>query len=413
MYRPSRLSVSTGQSAQEVVARGRSVPRTRLLGSAIGLALALSACSSAPSGSTTGAPTSVPSGSIAAEPASPSTGTDVYEGELGAIVFNRSLDLYTIATDGSREQLIHESWDGIGLSRDGTTFFTPATAPDGRLLPLILPADGSGEYWLPIADPTLELGIGDWSPDGTRLLFDAWDGTDATRAGIYTLSLEGNDLVRLTNAGPRSNIPAYTGAYSPDGKRVLFFSPVAEDKGDAGSMNLFVVDDDGTDLVQLNPPDTQAGLVGPSGASDWSPDGQQVAFVASNGNFWSTVDRAVFVVNADGSDPVRITEWGDILTVQWSPDGQLLAVTMAGSMGTDEIVTVRPDGTNPMPVTSSEEGTFSFGATWSPDGSQLLFIRGTDLRGSMDLWIVNADGTNPVQITNSSVEVGGYEWVPQ
>ena len=30
----------------------------------------------------------------------------------------------------------------------------------------------------------------------------------------------------------------------------------------------------------------------------------------------------------------------------------------------------------------------------------------------MDLWVVNADGTNPVQVTHSSVEVGGYEWVP-
>jgi TolB protein len=165
--------------------------------------------------------------------------------------------------------------------------------------------------------------------------------------------------------------------------------------------------------VQLNAPDTQAGLVGPSGASDWSPDGEQVAFVASDGDFWSGAPRAIFVVNADGSNPVRITEWGDILTVQWSPDGQLLAMTMAGPTGGYEIVTVHPDGSGLMPVTSSDSDTLSFGAMWSPDGSQLLFIRGTDLRGAMDLWIVNADGTSPVQITASSVEVGGYEWVPQ
>jgi Tol biopolymer transport system component len=374
------------------------------------LALALSACSSPPSASTNGASTSEPSGSVAGENASPSASEAVYDGELGAIVFNRNLALFTIDADGSHEQQIHESWDGIGLSRDGTTFFSPSIAPDGRLLPLVLPADGSSEYWLPVADPTLQLGVGEWSPDGTRLLFDAWDDTDASRHGIYSLSLDGRDLVRLTNAGHRSNIPAYTGAYSPDGERVLFFSPVAEEEGDAGSMNLSVVNADGTGLVQLNPSDTQAGLVGPSGASDWSPDGHQVAFVASDGDFWEANHRAVFVVNADGSDPVRITEWGDIMTVQWSPDGQLLAVTMASPAGTREIVTLRPDGSNLMPVTSSEDGTFSFGAMWSPDGSQLLFIRGTDLRSRMDLWIMNADGTNAAQVT-SSVEYG-YEWAP-
>ena len=247
----------------------------------------------------------------------------------------------------------------------------------------------------------MQLGIGEWSPDGTRLLFDAWDESDATRAGLYTLSVDGRDLVRLTHAGLRSNIPAYTGAYSPDGERVLFFSPVAEDRGDAGSMNLFVVNADGTGLAQLNPSDTQAGLVGPSGASDWSPDSKQVAFVGSDGDFWGTNRRAVFVVNADGSDPVRITEWGDIITVQWSPDGQLLAMTMAGPTGRREIVTVRPDGSDLMPVTSSEDGTFSFGPMWSPDGSRLLFIRGTDLRSQMDLWIVNADGTNAAQVASS------------
>ncbi len=169
------------------------------------------------------------------------------------------------------------------------------------------------------------------------------------------MSLEGDDLVRLTDPGVRHDFPAYTGAYSPDGGQVLFFRPVAEEDGDAGPMNLFVVNVDGTGLVQLNPPDTQTGLVGPSGASDWSPDGQQVAFVASDGDFWSPDKKAVFVVNADGSNPVRITEWASgVLTVQWSPDGQLLALTSAGPTGSQEIVTCRPDGSDLIPVTSSE-----------------------------------------------------------
>ena len=77
-----------------------------------------------------------------------------------------------------------------GCQRTALPLFSQSP-PDGRLLPLVVPADGSGEYWLPLADPTLQLGIGDWSPDGTRLVFDAWDDTDASRKGIYTLSVDG------------------------------------------------------------------------------------------------------------------------------------------------------------------------------------------------------------------------------
>lgn len=334
---------------------------------------------------------SVPSSAISSTgPSAPL----VAEG-LGDIVFNRDLALHTINADGTGERQIHEAWDGIGLSKDGTTFFSPSVAPDGRLLPLVVPADGSGEYWLPLADPTLQLGIGDWSPDGTRLVFDAWDDTDASRKGLYTVSLEGDDLVRLTDPGVRHDFPAYTGAYSPDGGQVLFFRPIAEEDSDAGPMNLLVVNVDGTGLVQLNPADVTTRLIGPSGASDWSPDGQHVAFVASGD---------VFVVGSDGADLVRITEAGGVRTVQWSPDGQLLALTLG-----NEIATVRPDGSDLQPITSSEVGTSSFGAMWSPDSSRLLFGRGP--QGSVDLWIVNADGTDPAQVSPSSGGYG-YEWVP-
>src|SRR6266446_4772537 len=85
----------------------------------------------------------------------------------------------------------------------------------------------------------------------------------------------GDDLVRLTEADLRHDWPAYTGACSPDGDRILF---------------------------------------GPSGASDWSPDGRQVAFVGSDGDFWKSDRHAVFTVAVDGSDLKRITQWGDVLS---------------------------------------------------------------------------------------------------
>jgi Tol biopolymer transport system component len=378
------------------------VTLTRLLGAAIGLALALCACSSTPLAST----------NLSSKPA------------LGDLLFWRAGSLFTINADGRNERLIHKSWDGIGLSPDGHTLLSPTVAPDGRLLPLLVAADGSGERFLQLKDPTLQLGGGDWSPDGARLVLDGWDDTDTSRKGLYIISRDGGDVVRLTEAGLRHDFPAYSGAYSPDGDRILFFRPAAPVDADGVSMNLFVVNADGTNTVQLNPAGTETVLFGPSGASDWSPDSKQVAFVGSVGDFWKTDRHAVFTAAVDGSHLKRITPWGDFLSVQWSPDGKTLAFTMARS-GKYQIFTVHPDGTDLVQITSSDDGTLSFGPMWSPNGLRLLFIRGTSssvaasngsqassAHGSaMDLWIVNADGTNPFRVTHSPAEYSGYAWV--
>ena len=378
-------------------------------------------------------PTTQASPSTRARPSSPAAGATGYTRKLGDIVFARNatgsdqVSLFTVDASGRNEQLIHGSWDGIGLSPDGQTFLSPTVAPDGRLLPLLVAADGSGEEFIQVADQTLQLGIGDWSPDSARLVFDAWDDTDASRKGLYTMSRDGHDLVRLTEAGPRHDFPAYAGAYSADGDRILFFRPATSVDADGVSMDLFVVNADGTNTVKLNPAGTETILFGPSGASDWSPDGKQVAFVGSDGDFWKTDRHAVFTVGADGSHSKRITPWGDVLSVQWSPDGKTLAFTMA-SPTEYQIFAIRPDGTGIVQITSSNDGTQSFGPMWSPDGARLLFIRGAlstgasstgvagriaELRSAKDLWVMNADGTDPVQVTHSSSEYGGYAWTPR
>src|SRR6266542_1498325 len=382
---PARPSRAAG------VTRGSSTAFARLVAVGIGLVLALCACSSSPLASTN-RPSMLALGDIL-----------IYRGDPGS--------LFTIDADGRNEKLIHQAWDGIGLSPDGQTLLSPTLAPDGRLLPLLVATDGSGEGFLALNDPTLQMGVTDWSPDGARLVFEAWDDTDQSRKGIYTVSRSGSDIVRLTTAGWRRDFPAYAGAYSPDGGRILFLRPASEVDGDGVSMNLFVVKADGTGLVQLNPAGTNTILFGPSGASDWSPDGKLVVFVGSYADFWKTDRHAVFTVAVDGSQLKRITPWGDFLSVQWSRDGKTLAFTMATPTTKYQIYTARPDGSDLKQITSSDDGTLSFGPMWSPDGSRLLFIRGTRLRFAMDLWIVNSDGTKPVQLTHSPTGYGGYAWV--
>jgi Tol biopolymer transport system component len=339
------------------------------------------------------------------QPSAPST-SEAPPNEGGATnVFNRyAAAVFAIDADGSNERQIRAIEDAAILSPDGSRFIDSVLAADGRITPATFDVDGSGYSVLKIADPTLQVGVGGWSPDGTRFLADGWDDTDPSCGGLYTLrSSAGGGLVRLTEPGDPHDYPV---AYSPDGSRVLFIREV-KPYDHSGPMNVFVVRKDGSDLVRLNPPGTTSGL----GGQSWSPDGRQVAFVASKGSFWQD-PRAVFAVDADGTTARRITPWNDTLGAAWSPDGGWIAVDMSESGAVPrDLFVVHPDGTERTQITSNEDGKMSFAPTWSPDSRTLLFVRREIDDDGTDLWTVNVDGTGLFQVTHSPAEYTGYRWL--
>jgi TolB protein len=78
--------------------------------------------------------------------------------------------------------------------------------------------------------------------------------------------------------------------WSPDGSKIAFVS------GDDFSTQIYVINADGTGLVQLT--DSQGYNEDPA----WSPDGTMIAFWSSR-----TGNHEIFIMNADGTDPVNIT----------------------------------------------------------------------------------------------------------
>jgi Tol biopolymer transport system component len=331
------------------------------------------------------------------------------ESPEGVIVFNRGtpkgIAVYSLELDTGAERRISAVEDFVTLSPDGSRFSTGVMRPDGRIGPETFNFDGSGDDLLPISDPTLQLGAGAWSPDGRRFLVGGWDDTDPSRGGLYTLgSVEGGGLVRLTDPGdPPSD---YGVGYSPDGSRVLFIRE-KEPYDHSGPMNVFVVKKDGSGLVRLNPPGTTSWL----DAQSWSPDGRQVAFVASNDAFRK--GNAVFVVDVNGRNAHRITPWNFTLRAGWSPDGEWIAFDMAEAEPIPrDLFLVHPDGTGLTQITSNEDDKMSFAPAWSPDSRALLFIRREYTEGSTDLWTVNVDGTGLSQVTHSPAEYTGYRWLP-
>ena len=83
-----------------------------------------------------------------------------------------------------------------------------------------------------------------------------------------------------------------------------------------------------------------------------------------------------------------------------------------------QFYTVRPDGTGLTRLTNFPKGHRRvFSASFSPDGTQIVYARANDGRERGDLWLMNADGTNhrrlyAVPAADSAPDWGGLASSP-
>jgi Tol biopolymer transport system component len=105
----------------------------------------------------------------------------------------------------------------------------------------------------------------------------------------------------------------------------------------------------------------------------WSPDGQRLAFLY--GSRWSaTFDMSLFQIGVDGHGERRISgcghPWPSCHDFSWSPNGSQLVVSRF-----DGLFVVGAHGRSVRQLTESRSDGWP---QWSPDGSQIAFVRGTN-----------------------------------
>ncbi len=172
----------------------------------------------------------------------------------------------------------------------------PTWAPDGEMIIFLSRRSGQRASELftvsSVGGEAQVIGNGEyptWGSDG-RLVFKGWE---TTGVGLRVSQPDLSDVQELT--ADDSDTAA---TVSPDGERIAFMS-----RRD-GDWNIYVVNNDGTELRQLTDDAAQDGL------PTWSPDGKVIAFVSDRGGPW-----AMWAVTPNGGGKRQL------FTMEGSPDG--------------------------------------------------------------------------------------------
>jgi Tol biopolymer transport system component len=139
----------------------------------------------------------------------------------------------------------------------------------------------------------------------------------------------------------------------------------------------------------------------------WSPDGTQILFTSErDGN------EEIYVMDADGSNIVRLTDSGDDDThPTWSEDGQsILFITERNVKledGDMEFYLMNVDGSDQRPL---GDETFIGGYVFSADGQQIAYISNEE--GDWNIYVKDADGENVKRLTESDADEIFPVWRP-
>jgi Tol biopolymer transport system component len=223
----------------------------------------------------------------------------------------------------------------------------PTSVDGGTEAPAVLP--GTGTPGSPTSAPTPVGG-------GAAQIAFASDRVDGIPQ-IFLINVDGTDLVQLTNVDEGACQPDW----SPDGMWLIFTSPCLKNQNEYPGSSLWLMKVDGSSLTSL--PTAPGGDFDPS----WAPDGERVAFTSLRDG-----PAQIYVMKLDGSGLKNLTD--DLAHDRqpvWSPTGtQLLFVSRR--LSAYELWTI--------PSTGGEERRFSRTADrddthpdWSRDGQLLVY----------------------------------------
>lgn len=306
-----------------------------------------------------------------------------------------------VGTIGPVAPAAHATFPGKnGRIAFSTGFLFPnEESPDRTQIVTVRP-DGSDLRQVTNVPSGHHAGAPDWSPDGTKILFQSDAGGDPGRFQIWVMNADGSGATQITSDPEHS---FFFPSWSANGKHIVV-SRCTEIAGFVAFCDVAVLNADGTGVrtivggrwMHLTP--------------TFSPDGDRIVFDSNKGGLQS----AVWTVNTDGSDLRRLTParlrafWAD-----WSPDGRRILFSDNCCVPHSNVWVMKADGSRRHQLTQVPANHNKAFARFSPDGSKIVLL--SDIQrvagGEFnDLFIMNADGTGFRRITTTRPRASFSDW---
>ena len=140
----------------------------------------------------------------------------------------------------------------------------------------------------------------------------------------------------------------------------------------------------------------------------WSPDGKRIAY-ATNRERAGYTKYDIYVMNSDGSSQARITDnvSPSIIGLSWSPDGKRIAFG-AEALAPVSVLVINADGSGQAHLTTGEAWDHS--PCWSPDGKRIVFV--SDRHGNDEIYVMKPDGSGVTRLTNNAASDRRPVWSP-
>jgi TolB protein len=245
-----------------------------------------------------------------------------------------------------------------------------------------------------------------WSPDGSRVVFWAY----IDRPTITTVDADGSDVKTLTYGKQRDITHPQ---WSPNGRQFVFNGFAFNvDDGSHDAFRIMIANaDDGRITFVAPVPFPHRRMSRPT----WSPRGDRIAFLVGSYNH----PDEVWTMTPEGEDLQRLTDNRVAeYDLDWSPDGsQLLFVRMREDpdqiprLIDSEIAVMGENGDDVSILTHTER--FERSAAFSPNGKRIVFERCCygDSETS-EIFVMRADGTHVVRLTHNEVHDSAPDWQP-
>jgi Tol biopolymer transport system component len=319
--------------------------------------------------------------------------------EIGALMTSKQeFGLYTLPEQGGQAALVVH----------GAQPSQPRWSPDGKQIlfmkigkeiPLppnhalaVVPADGGMDrniltgsddkiFFMPY-----QAGIR-ISPDGKKIVLAAKSYNDTILINnypicqIWTTSIEGKDPTQITK--PEVPFSDSSPCWSPDGKSIAFLRTRIQEKGSAysGENSIYIINSNGEEL-RLVKSESDKWI----NSINWSPDGKLIAYLTMGNE--APNEKLLNVINTESgvSNVVNKIPGASVnVEIAWSPDSKRIALNdKEGTKSKLKILSL--DNGSIQDIETGLTDTYLYHLDWSRDGKRFVFcgLKG----GEKEFWLM-------------------------